>query len=99
MPSQQEIQSLFVSRGSDHLIYRKSEGRPPLYLVRSNDGIYTVSLKSGQYGFGADETGPGEAKIDLIGGGVHDAEVVSTIPESLPEGATDAIDIVLILKN
>lgn len=99
MPSQQEIQSLFVSRGSDHLIYRKSEGWPPLYLVRSSEGIYTVSLKSGQYGFGADETGPGEATIDIVGGGIHDAQVVSTVPESLPEGSTAAIDIVLILKG
>lgn len=99
MASQQEIQSLFVNRGSDHLIYRKSEGRPPLFLVRSSEGAFTVSLKSGQYGFGSNETGPGEAMIDLVGGGIHDARVVSTIPESLPEGSTDAIDIVLILKN
>jgi len=81
------------------LIYRKREGVPPLYLVRSSGGVFTVSLKSGQYGFGSNETGPGEATIDLVGGGIHDARVVSTIPESLPEGSTDAIDIVLVLEG
>lgn len=99
MSSQQEILNLFVSRGSDHLIYRKSEGRPPLYLVRSNEGVFTVSLKLGQYGFGSNETGPGKAKIDLVGGGIHDARVVRTIPETLPEGSTDAIDVVLVLES
>lgn len=97
--SQQEIQSLFVSRGIDHLVYERSAGNGPVYLVRSADGTYTVSLKSGQYGFGSNETGPGQATIDLVGGGIHDANVVSTIPETLPEGATDAIDIVLILRK
>lgn len=97
--SRQEIQSLFVNRGTDHLIYQKSAGNEPVYLVRSMDGTYKISLKSGQYGFGSNETGAGQATIDLVGGGIHDAEVVSTIPETLPEGSTDAIDIVLIMRK
>lgn len=98
MPSHQEIESLFVTRGSDLLVYRKSEGNGPVYLVRSSDGTHTISLKSGQYGFGSNETGPGDAVISLKGGGIHDAKVVSTVPETLPEGSTDAINLVLKLK-
>ncbi|MFB1630207.1 MULTISPECIES: hypothetical protein [unclassified Pseudomonas] len=98
MPSQQEIEGLFVTRGSDHLIYRSSEGKGPVYLVSSGDGLHTVSLKSGQYGFGSDETGSGDAIITLKGGGIHDAKVVSTVPETLPDGSTDAINLVLKLK-
>lgn len=97
MASQQEIDYLFVSRGSDHLIYQRSSGKGPVYLLRGSDGQYSVSLKSGQYGFGSDETGRGDFVLQLVGGGIHDAKVVRTEPANLPENATDAIDIVLFL--
>lgn len=97
MASQQEIDHLFVSRGSDHLIYQRSSGKGPVYLVRGSDGQYSVSLKSGQYGFGSDETGAGELTIHLVGGGIIDAKVIRTEPAKLPDDATDAVDIVLFV--
>lgn len=99
MPSQQEIENLFINRGSDYLIYQRSAGNGPVYLVSTAEGKHTVHLKSGQYGFGSNETGAGEVQIDLRGGGMHDAKVISTTPESLPENATTAIDIVLHLDK
>lgn len=74
-------------------------GKGPVYLVRSSDGQYSVTLKSGQYGFGIDETGAGEVAIHLVGGGIIDAKVVRTEPAKLPDNATDAVDIALFLKN
>jgi hypothetical protein len=94
MPSQ-EIQRLHVKRGSDLLIYEKGEGVDPAYLVRTSDGSYTVHLVPGQYAFFGDETGPGQVQIDLVGGGIHDGTVLSTIPEELPENATSPIELVL----
>lgn len=97
MASWQEIQRLHVVRGSDLLTYEKAEGREPAFLVRSGDGLHKIKLKPGQYSFFGNETGPGRVSIDLVGGGIHDGEVISTEPEQLPDGATGPIEVTLKL--
>lgn len=97
--STQEIQRLSVDRGNTYLIYDRSLGRGPVYLHRTREGSYVVRLKSGQYDFSADETGRGEVAIDLVGGGILDGLVVSTVPDTLPPGVTDAIDVTLNISK
>lgn len=97
MASRQEIKRLHVTRGDDLLSYEKAAGREPAFLISAGDGLYTIQLKPGQYAFFMNETGPGQAYIELVGGCIHDGEVISTEPEHLPEGATGPIALTLKL--
>ena len=95
----QQIKSLFVDRGQIYLSYTRNSEGDSVYLQHVKGDEYTVSLKSWQYEFVVDETGRGEVAIDLVGGGFVDGIVLSTIPDNLPSGQFDPMDITLKIRK
>lgn len=80
-----EIKRLHVNRGGDLLTYEKQEGSEGVMLVELDEGLYEVRLKPEQYSFMAREVGPGDAIVELVGGGGFTARVLSTEPDQLSE--------------
>lgn len=95
----QQIKSLFVDRGQIYLSYTRNSEIDSVCLQHVKGDEYTVSLKSGQYEFVVDETGRGEVAIDLVGGGFVDGIVLSTIPDNLPSGQFDPMDITFKIRK